>query len=202
MFDYADKGSRAGTAEQDNDLRSAVQQEYFAEVQRTSGLGTRTTDDLFRDTTKQSNDNLYGIDLEKDSKKIADFLNQGRSDLAVSLLSKDLTKLSGEAYNQLLLKVSQNEDPEFDGDQNGHLLLSDWNNNHKTWSQVFVQERDQLYRIVQPGNTLPIIAADRLGSGASADSIKRYVKNICDTNSLPAAELVVRGQALKLPYPN
>lgn len=202
MFETADSGRQAAASENHEFAQRVSEQINYRGDQRAGGLGHRSSDDLFQNPAQKSNDNLTGIDLDKSAEKIAGFLNNGRSDQAVNLLSKDLMKLSGEAYNQLLLKVSQNEDPEFDGDTNGHLLLSDWSVPNKTWSQVFVQERDQLYRIVQPGNTVKSIAADRLGNGAAPDAVNKYVKNICDVNSLPAAELVVRGQALKLPYPH
>lgn len=145
--------------------------------------------------------NLRTIDIDKDAKAIGSLLNNGRSDLAVSALSRDLMNLEGDDYNRLLVKVSQEETPEIEGDDSGHLLLSDWNTNTGTWDHVYVSEGDQLYRFVQPGNTLERIAADRLGNG-NPDAVARYVKNISDVNHIPAPELIRRGQALRLPYPS
>lgn len=143
---------------------------------------------------------LFKKDLDADAESIANHLNEGRSDLAVSKLSKDLMHLSTEESNRLLVKVSQNEFPEIENDDRGHLLLSDWNDKHNTWGQVYVSERDQLYRFVQPGNTLSSIASDRLGTN-DQEAVSRYVKNIADVNHIPAPELIVKGQALRLPYP-
>lgn len=141
------------------------------------------------------------FNIEQESNKIVDLLNQGRSDQAVKLLSKGLSTLSGQSYNDLLVSIAAKQTPEIEGDMSGHLLLSDWNISTGTWDQVYVSERDQLYRIVQPGNTLESIAADRLGSSADSETIARYAKNIAEVNSIPAPELIVTGQALRLPYP-
>ncbi len=148
------------------------------------------------------NENPLSIDIEKNGKDIAQLLNLGRSDLAASKLSKALQNLSGETYNQLLVKVAQAEEAEIDGDDRGHLLLSDWNKKTATWDHVYIAEGDQLYRFVQPGITVADMARDRLGEGASEEAVKRYVKNIQDVNFLPAPELVLTGQALRLPYPS
>lgn len=141
------------------------------------------------------------LNIEKSAGQIADLLNQGRSDLAVSQLSKNLMQLDGQSYNKLLIDVVKKEAPGAEGDDRGHLLLSEWNNNTDTWDHVYVEERDQLYRIVQPGNTLESIAHDRLGV-SDAESIQRYVGNIADANSLSGDRSITKGQALKLPYPS
>ncbi len=138
--------------------------------------------------------------LDADAESIANHLNEGRSDLAVSKLSHDMMHLSVDDSNRLLVKVSQNEFPEIENDDRGHLLLSDWNEKYNTWTQVYVSERDQLYRFVQPGNTLSSIASDRLGTN-DKDAVDKYVQNIAAVNHIPAPDLILRGQALRLPYP-
>lgn len=188
MFNYEIAPDRAQT-EKNSDI--------FHELE----LGTDRSTKVNARVLRSDDENPLGIDVEKDAKYIAKFLNLGRADLAVSALSNDLIHLRGNEYNRLLLKVSENELPEEEGDDRAHLLLSDWNKETGTWNQVYVSERDQLYRFVQPGNTLVGIAADRLGAGADKDAIAKYAKNIAEQNSIPHPELILRGQALKLPYP-
>lgn len=157
-------------------------------------------------TFKNEDRDKHGVDssemnIEQNAKQVADFLNLGRSDLAVAQLSQSLMQLDGKNYNQLLLEVAKKELPELDGDDRGHLLLSEWNDRTDTWDHVYVAERDQLYRIVQPGNTLEGIAADRLAN-SDRDSVRRYIDNIAEENSLDANRSIRKGQALKLPYPH
>jgi hypothetical protein len=146
-------------------------------------------------------DSSSEMNVERNAKQIADFLNVGRSDLAVAQLSKSLMQIDGKNYNQLLVEVAKKELPEIEGDDRGHLLLSEWNGNTDTWDHVYVAERDQLYRIVQPGNTLEGIARDRLGNSDQI-SVNRYMDNIAEKNSLGAERSIRKGQALKLPYPH
>lgn len=140
------------------------------------------------------------MSIEKSASEVANFLNIGRSDLAVALLSKTLMQLDGQSYNRLLVDIVKKEEPETEGDDRGHLLLSEWNDKTSTWDHVYVAERDQLYRIVQPGNTLEGIASDRLGK-SDRESIMRYMSNIAEANSLGSDNSISKGQALKLPYP-
>jgi hypothetical protein len=140
------------------------------------------------------------MSIEKSASEVANFLNMGRSDLAVALLSKTLMQLDGQSYNRLLVDIVKKEEPETEGDDRGHLLLSEWNDKTSTWDHVYVAERDQLYRIVQPGNTLEGIASDRLGK-SDRESVVRYMSNIAEENSLGSDNSISKGQALKLPYP-
>lgn len=146
-------------------------------------------------------DSSSEMNIEENAKQVADFLNEGRSDLAIAQLSQNLMQLDGKNYNQLLLEVAKKELPELEGDDRGHLLLSEWNKTTDTWDHVYVAERDQLYRIVQPGNTLEGIARDRLGN-SDRISVSRYMDNIAEENSLDANRSLRKGQALKLPYPH
>lgn len=146
-------------------------------------------------------DSASEMNIEENAKQVAEFLNAGRSDLAVAQLSQSLIQLDGKNYNQLLVEVAKKELPEIEGDDRGHLLLSEWNSSTDTWDHVYVAERDQLYRIVQPGNTLEGIARDRLGS-SDQNSVNRYMDNIAEENSLGGERSIRKGQALKLPYPH
>lgn len=146
-------------------------------------------------------DSASEMNIEENAKQVAEFLNAGRSDLAVAQLSQSLIQLDGKNYNQLLVEVAKKELPETESDDRGHLLLSEWNSSTDTWDHVYVAERDQLYRIVQPGNTLEGIARDRLGS-LDQDSVNRYMDNIAEENSLVGERSIRKGQALKLPYPH
>lgn len=132
--------------------------------------------------------------------RIAEALNLGRADKAMALLSEKQKQFSSVDFNKLLLSVQNNELPEEYGDDRGHLLLSDWNEKTATWDQVYVEESSQLFRLVQPGNTLRSFAVDRLGAALSEEAIKRYMENILETNSISNEEFLT-GTFLRLPYP-
>ena len=49
------------------------------------------------------------MSIEKSASEVANFLNMGRSDLAVALLSKTLMQLDGQSYNRLLVDIVKKE---------------------------------------------------------------------------------------------
>jgi hypothetical protein len=159
-----------------------------------------------------------GVDIEKDSSKVADLLLSNNPDGAASVLSRDLRRLSNEQNAEFLSKTAAKEDAQLkDGDAPypPHLVLSDFNPQTGTFKMAEIESRHfpdtPPTRFVQPDNTLSEIARDRLvqirtggcdgeGCHITVTKIGQTVSDIAKENSITDINRIFVGQALKMPY--
>lgn len=169
------------------------------------------------DITSQLFDAIRGDDparqlnVASETEKITTLLGHGTDpeylERGVNLLSTDLKTLSNDIpkYNQLLKSVSENiwDEPV----SNPAMHLSDFNHKTGTWDKVTVNtyvldegNKDQAYRIVQPGNTLGQIARD-LKNDVNTDPNRTtadYLQYLQEINGITDANKIQVGQAIKL----
>lgn len=167
---------------------------------------------------KEKECSIRGVNLEDDSDRVAKFLVASSPDPAARILSRDLRQLSGEHYNDLLVKTVDKEAALLtDGDYPPppHLVLSDFNPDTGTWNMVEIENRHfpeaPPIRFVQPQNTLSEIARDRLaqlrfggcdgeGCKITQSQISEAVNDIARENKIADINKIFVGQALTMPY--
>lgn len=148
------------------------------------------------------------VNIEKESKKIADNLSHGNNpdkiSAAVNRLSFDLKQMAGDMakYNELIKAVDFKvaDEPV----SNPVLEYKNFNNKTGTWDNVTIYTYDlekgdrPAFRIVQPGNTLSQIAKDMKGELPEPMTTARYMDYLQKINKMKNPNKIFDGQAIKL----